>query len=527
MSLEKKKVAKVSDLKNGEMKTIELGEGKEILLSKIDDKFFAIGAHCTHYGAPLAEGFLNGDRIVCPWHHACFNAKNGDLLEPPARDSLPNFKVSVEGNNVYVELPEELPFSRMPDMVKKDTEAEKRKFVIAGAGVAGNAAAQAMREAGFKGEIIMITGENHPPYDRPNLSKEYLQGEAEPDWMPLRSDDFYKEYGIELKLKTIVNAVDVANKNLSLGNDETLKYDKLLLTTGGIPRKLNIPGSDLKNIFYLRSFDDADNIIGAANNAKKAVVIGASFIALESAFGLKKRGLDVTVAAPENLPFEKIFGEEIGSLIKKQHESEGIKFKLGNRISEFKGDSAVNKVMLKDNSEIETDLVLVGIGVKPATEFLEGINLVDDGSIMVDKHFHATQDVYAAGDIATFADPLFGSGVRIEHYRTAEQEGRIAGFNMAGKSIEFRSDPFFWTVQAGLTINYVGHVKDWDEIIIDGNVHQKEFIAYYIKDNIILAAAGINKDKDMAVIQELIRLNKMPEPEALRDHSANIHNLLD
>lgn len=526
MILQDKVIAKIKDLKNGEMKEISLGEGKSILLCKIDDKFYAHSAHCTHYGAPLADGVLNGDRIVCPWHHACFNAKNGNMIEPPARDSLPNYEVRIENENVIASLPEELEFSREPEMAEKDTKADNSTFVILGAGVSGNAAAQAMREAGFQGNIIMITRENHPPYDRPNLSKEYLQGEAQPEWMPLRSEEFYSKHGIEIMLNKNCNGINAQNKLLFFENGEKLNYDKLLITSGGEPRKLNLPGSELKNIFYLRSFTDADKIIKAAENSTNAVVIGGSFIGLEAASSLIKRGLKVTVVAPEKIPFQHIFGEEIGSLIKEQHEKAGVHFKLHSQVKGFEGNGKVQSVFLKDGSKINADLVVAGIGVKPATSFADGIELQGDGSIKVDSHFRAFKDVYAAGDIATFPHYLLGNKIRIEHYRTAEQLGRIAGFNMADRTSEYKDVPFFWTVQAGLTINYVGHTENWDEVIIDGNVHKKEFIAYYIKNNLVAAAAGCNRDKDMAVIQELMRLNKMPEPEAIRDNSADLFKLI-
>lgn len=520
------KVAEVNDLKNGEMKAFSIGNGNKILLSKIDNEFNAIAAYCTHYGAPLEEGVLNGDTIVCPWHHACFNAKSGDLLEPPARDSLPGYEVILKDKDVFVKVPDELEASRMPSMSKKD-ENDKSTYVIIGGGASGNAAAQAMREAGFKGSIKMITQEDKFPYDRPNLSKDYLQGTAEAEWMPLRSEVFYKEYGIEILFNKKVKSVDSENNSIAFDNGEEIKFDKLLIATGGTPRKLNIPGSDLNNIYYLRSFADSDEIINKAKDSKKAVVIGASFIAMESAHSLTERGLKVTVVAPEEIPFERVFGKEIGSLFKRQHEAKGVEFKLGRNVKSFEGGGNINNVVLDNDEKIQTDLVLAGIGVRPVTDFIKNLPLQKDGGLKVDEHFKVKNNIYAAGDIAEYKDWRTKELIRIEHWRTAEQHGRNAGFNIAGKNIPFKGVPFFWTVQAGITLNYVGHAKEWDETFIDGNVDSQNFICYFLNNDKIYAAAGVNKDKELAAIEALMKKDKMPSASEIKSGKIKLLDLLN
>jgi apoptosis-inducing factor 3 len=522
MSFKEITVAKVNDLKNGEMKNVSIGDGNEILLCKIDDSFFATAAHCTHYGAPLADGILSGDRIVCPWHHACFNAKTGNLEEPPARDSLTNYEVKIDGENVIVKVPGKLEGSKIPAMIKYNQE-NKNTFVVLGGGAAGNAAVQSLRENGYDGKLVMISQENRVPYDRPNLSKDYLQGTMDGEWMPLRSEDFYKDHNIELKLNHKVTNVDADRKSISFENGESLSYDKLLVATGGVSRKLNLPGSDLKNIFYLRSYDDCDKIIEAAQNSSKGVIIGASFIGMESAFSLSERKIKITVIGIESVPFENVFGKEIGNLFKKHHEEHGVEFRLQAKIKKFEGDGKVNAVVLENDEKIEADFVVVGIGVSPATGFLKGINLQQDGSIKVDERFYADKDIFVAGDVALFPDPVSGEHIRIEHWRTAEQQGRIAGANMTGKKIPFASAPFFWTVQAGLTLNYVGHAKSWDDIIIKGDVTKEDFTAYYIKDKNLVAAAGVNRDKELDIIEELFRLKKIPTEDEVK-HESFIQN---
>jgi NADPH-dependent 2,4-dienoyl-CoA reductase/sulfur reductase-like enzyme/nitrite reductase/ring-hydroxylating ferredoxin subunit len=521
-----KEIARKNDLKNGEMKSFKIDDDNNVLLCRINDEFFALGASCTHYGAPLEEGVLKGDTIICPLHHACFNAKNGNLLEPPAMDALPKYEIKIDGDSIKINVPDEFPGSRQPDMVKKDTKSDNRTFVILGAGASAYFAAQSMRENGFKGNIIMVTKENKTPYDRPNLSKDYLEGSAEPEWMPLRPDDFYSDYGIEIKQEVKIRGVDLKDKNVSFDNGESLKYDKLLIATGAIPRRLKVPGAELKNIFYLRSFRDADEILEAVKKSKSSVVIGASFIAMETAHSLTKRGIKVTVVAPEEVPFERNFGKDIGNLFKKVHEKNGTSFKLKSNIKRLIGDEKVRSVLLQSGEEIDADLVVIGIGVTPSTEFLSGIDLLNDGSIKTDPYLQVKDDVFAAGDIAAFPDFRSGNYIRVEHWRLAEQLGRVAGANMADKKIKYEGVPFFWTSQAGITLRYVGFVQDWDDIILDGNISQKSFIAYYIKNNKIMAAAGINRDKEMDAVHLLMKEQKLPEASGLKNKPFEILSLI-
>jgi apoptosis-inducing factor 3 len=521
-----KEIAKKNDLKNGEMKSFKIDDNNNVLLCRINDEFFAVGASCTHYGAPLEEGMLKNDTIICPWHHACFNAKNGNLLEPPAFDALPNYKIKIEGDSVMINVPEEIPFSRIPAMIKRDAKSDNRTFVILGAGASAYFAAQSMRENGFKGNIIMVTHENKKPYDRPNLSKDYLAGKAQPEWMPLRPDDFFEEFGIEVKQELKIKSVDLKEKFVSFDNSKNLKYDKLLIATGSVPRKLGVPGSELKNVFYLRSYDDADNIIETAKSSKKAVVIGASFIAMETAHSLTERGIKVTIVAPEEIPFERNFGKEIGNLFKKEHEKNGTTFKLKSTVKKFNGDNKVKSVVLESGEEIDANLVVIGIGVNPATHFLTGIDLLKDGSLKTDAYLQVKEDVYAAGDISTFPDFRTGNHIRIEHWRLAEQLGRVAGANMAGKKIKYEGVPFFWTAQAGMTLRYVGFAKDWNEIIVDGNIPDKKFISYFIKNNKIMAAAGMNRDKEMDAIHLLMKEQRLPDVGSLKDNSVNVLALI-
>lgn len=517
-------VAGINDIKDGEMKAFTIDDNK-ILLSKVGGKFYATGASCPHYGAPLEKGVLSGERVVCPWHHAAYNVLNGDLLEPPSRNALASFDVEVRGDDIYVTIPEKFSGSRMPEMTGQDSSGDKRTFVIIGAGAAGSSAAEALRHNGFKGRIRMLTFEDRLPYDRPNLSKEYLQGDAKEEWMPLRPEDFYEKHKIELTRKAEVIGIDKDKKEVLLKDAEAIKYDRLLITSGGKARMLDIPGMNLKNVFTLRTFDDTDEIINALDGSQRAVIIGASFIGLETAFSMLRRKLHVTVIAPESTPFEHIFGKEIGEFFKKKHEDAGTVFKLGNTAKSIEGKDKVESVILENGEKIKADLVIVGVGVKPETGFLKNLKLESDGSLAVDEYFYHGNDIYAAGDIARFPYWYSEEKIRIEHWRTSEQEGRHAGSNMVGNKEPFKSIPFFWTSQVGIQFRYVGYVREWDDIIIEGDIARGSFIAFFVKNGKVHAAAGVKYDKEIAAVEELMRKNRMPSPRELKGGSIDLIEL--
>ena len=515
MSFREVHLANTSDLSDGEMKEISVEERK-ILLARVGDNFHAVSATCPHYGGPLAEGTLCGTRVMCPWHHAAFNIVSGDLEDPPALDSLVRYDLRVDGDRLLVNLPEEAEDRRTPAMVKRDSTADPRQFVIIGGGAAGYVAAQTLREEGFRGNVVMITREDRAPYDRPNLSKDYLHGHAEPEWMPLRGDEFFKEHNIDLVLNKEVTRVDARRKTIAFESGETMEYDAVLVATGGAPVHLNIPGSDLKNVGVLRSFADADSIIETAKHARRAVVVGASFIGMEVAYSLRERGLEVTVIAPSQEPFETTLGAEIGAMFRRVHESHGVRFKLGNIVYRFEGNHKVEAVTLDNGEQIETDMVVVGVGVRPVTQFLDGVELDQAGAVVVDSRLRAADGLFAAGDIASFPDARAGQRVRIEHWRTAQQQGRTAARNMLGRNVVFDGVPFFWTHQFDVVLAYVGHATVWDEIIYRGDVASRDFLAFFVKDNRVLAVAGMNRDRELDAAEELLRLDRMPSSEQLK-----------
>ena len=512
-------VAKVNDLRDGEKRQVSVNE-TDILLVRVNGNFYAIGAYCTHYQAPLEEGVLSGNRIICPWHNAYFQIDTGNQQEPPGLDSLPCYSVRVEGEDVIVNVPQSCSKTRTRAMAVYNPEIDKRVFVILGAGAAGAHAAETLRVEGFQGRVIMVTQEAQIPYDRTWLSKDYFNGQVSKEQLPLRTPEFYQAHNIEVLLNKRVVRVDAKAKNITFADGGNLNYDALLVATGGKPRQLDVDGADLKNIFTLRIATDTEDILTAASRATQAVVIGSSFIGMETASGLTQRGVKVTVISPDSIPFKKILGEEVGQLFKQVHEENGVIFKTGRKVTRVEGNDKVEAVILDNQERIPADMVVVGIGVQPATDFLEGINLNQDKSVPVNNHLLCTaegiEDLYAAGDIARFPDWRTGEDTRVEHWRIAAQQGRVAAHNMLGKSVKFQTVPVFWTMQFDFPLRYVGHAKEWDEIIVDGDLQKREFIVFYVKENQVLATASSKRDTESAAITELMRLNKMPHPDVLR-----------
>lgn len=508
-------VAKVSDLKDGQMKQIS-ADGTDVLLVRVDGKFYAMGAFCTHYGAPLAKGALCGNHVICPWHHAWFDVTNGDFIEPPALDHLPHYDVDIKDDQVMVALPEDRSERRTPAMSSCNPEVDNRLFAILGGGAAGYMAAQTLREDGFAGRIMMITQEKKMPYDRPPLSKDYLQGETKSKDLPLRDEAFYQKYDIEVLTNKIAKEVDSKQKKISFESGDSLIYDTLLVATGGIPRKMDVPGAALKHIYVVRSFDSANTLINAVKNVKNVVVVGASFIGMEAAASLQSRGLSVTVVAPDDVPFAKTLGPDIGTFFKNLHEKHGVQFKLGTKVKAFEGNSEVANVLLESGERLEADVVLTGIGVTPATDIFKDIEPRDDGGMVTDPYLQLAPNLYAAGDIAAVPNGSTNEAFRIEHWRYALQQGRIAAHNMAGKKEPFTGVPFFWTAHFGVSLRYLGHAEKWDDIVVDGGIDQKKFISFYIKNDKITAIAGIGRDSEMAHLEQLLKENHLPTGSALR-----------
>src|SRR6516162_8028479 len=352
----------VADLTEGGMILGQVA-GEAVVLARNGGALFAIGAECTHYHGPLAEGILVADTVRCPWHHACFSLRSGEALHAPALDPVACWRVEQHEGTIYVR--EKLEPALLPALTAAD--AGPQSIVIIGGGAAGNAAAEMLRREGYAGPVTMLSADDARPYNRPNLSKDYLAGTAPEEWIPLRPPEFYAEHGIELKLGAHAAAIDAKAREVRLADGSRHHYGALLLATGATPVRLDIPGGNLPHIHYLRTLADSRALIASATTARRAVVIGASFIGLEVAASLRKRGLEVHVVAPEARPMENVLGREVGDLVRKVHEEHGVAFHLGTTPASFEPD----RVTLQSGEQLDADFVVVGIGVRPETALAE------------------------------------------------------------------------------------------------------------------------------------------------------------
>jgi NADPH-dependent 2,4-dienoyl-CoA reductase/sulfur reductase-like enzyme/nitrite reductase/ring-hydroxylating ferredoxin subunit len=461
--------------------------GEAILVARRGDAYFAIGATCTHYGGPLAEGLVAGDTVRCPWHHACFSLRTGEALRAPALDPVSSWKVETSGGKLFVR--EKLPESKRLAVSAKAPE----NVIIVGGGAAGNAAAEMLRREGYSGGVTIISADDAVPYDRPNLSKDFLAGSASEEWIPLRSMDFYREHQIELLLNTRVAAIDPQKKSVQLADGSNRKFDALLLATGAEPVKLKIPGEDSAQVCYLRSLSDCRAIIGKLAKARRVVLVGASFIAMEVAACLIHRKLRVHVVAPEAVPMERVLGPQVGEHLRRLHERNGVVFHLQQSVAAIDE----RKVVLKDGNAIEADLVVIGIGVRPLIDLAERAGIKTDKGVLVNEYLETSiPQIYAAGDIARWPDPLTGDHIRVEHWVVAERQGQTAARNMLGRRERFDMAPFFWTTQYDFTLNYVGHAETWDRLDLDGSIEEHDCKLSFRRAGKLLAVATIGRDRE-------------------------------
>ena len=460
--------------------------GEAILVTRRGDAYVAIGASCTHYGGPLAEGLIAGDTVRCPWHHACFSLRTGEALRAPALDPVSHWKVETSGGKLSVR--EKQPEKKRPAVSAKAPE----NVIIVGGGAAGNAVAEMLRRDGYSGGVTMISADDATPYDRPNLSKDFLAGTANEEWIPLRSMDFYREHQIELLLNTRVAAIDPRKKSVQLADGSNRKFDALLLATGAEPVKLKIPGADSPQVSYLRSLSDCRAIIGKAAKAGRVVLVGASFIAMEVAASLILRKLQVHVVAPEAVPMERVLGPQVGEHLRRLHERNGVVFHLQQSVVTIDERGFV----LKDGNAVEADLVVIGIGVRPLIDLAER-GIKTDKGVLVNEYLESSiPQIYAAGDIARWPDPLTGDHIRVEHWVVAERQGQTAARNMLGRRERFDRVPFFWTTQYDFTLNYVGHAETWDKLDLDGSIEEHDCKLSFRRGGKTLAVATIGRDRE-------------------------------
>ena len=477
-----------STLTDGGMILGRVGD-QEVVLARSGTELFAIRAHCSHYRGPLVKGLVVGDTVRCPWHHACFSLRTGEALRAPALDPIACWRVEREGDRIFVreKLPEAPPAA--PSVPARQWPSS---IVIVGGGAAGVAAAEMLRRQGYDNPLTLISADADPPVDRPNLSKDFLAGEAQDDWIPLWPNDFYVEKRIELVLGRRVVSIDPAQRTVHLDDGSDRPYGSLLLATGADPVRLTIAGATDGQVHYLRSFADSRILVERAATARKVVVIGASFIGLEVAASLRARGLSVDVVAPESTPLERVMGVEVGRFVRSLHEAQGVTFHLGQTVARVDG----REVTLSGGGRLDCDFLVAGVGVKPMSAIAEQAGLAMDRGIAVNEYLETSAPgIFAAGDVARWPDAHTGERIRVEHWVVAERQGQVAARNLLGGRERFDAVPFFWSRHYDVRINYIGHAERWDEVVIDGSLEALDCSVEYRRGGRTLAIATIGRDR--------------------------------
>jgi apoptosis-inducing factor 3 len=476
------------DVGDGDIVAGRVGD-EEVLIARQGLEIFAISARCTHYHGPLAEGLLVGNTIRCPWHHACFSLRTGEPVRAPALDPVACWRIERQGDMLFVR--QKLEAAPKP-LSSPDRSRWPESVVIIGGGAAGLAAADVLRREGYDRPISILSDDDSPPCDRPNLSKDYLAGTAQEDWIPLRAPEFYADRKIELLLNTRVTGLDVRACQVQVEPGRTYRYGALLIATGADPVGLVVPGADRPHVRYLRTFADSRAIVSGVSTAEQVVVIGASFIGLEVAASLRTRGVNVSVVAPESRPMERILGPEVGRFIQTLHESHGVRFHFGRTVASIDASS----VLLDDQTSLDAQLVVVGIGVRPSLALAQQAALSIDRGIAVNEYLETSASgVFAAGDVARWPDPHSGDRIRVEHWVLAERQGQTAARNILGNRERFDAVPFFWSQHYDIPINYVGHAESWDAVEIDGKLENHDCMVTYRRGGRRLAVATIFRDR--------------------------------
>ena len=506
------KVMSLSDLPELEPKKVSVKE-TDIVIIKKGEQVYALEATCPHSGAPLEKGAICEGKLVCPWHKSVFDFE-GRLHEPPSLRFLKHYPVKIEQDTLWID---PTPVSIDPPPVAKPDGQDP--LVVLGSGAGGSAAIKALREKGYTGRLIVIEREKQAPYDRTTLSKFVPQGDMSLDDVPsLLDEDFYQKQKIE-RITGNVEELRTKEHRLRLEDGTVIAYRRLLLASGGTPQRPDLPGKALLGVEVLRSWEQAGTLMATVEKTQRLVIIGNSFIGMEVAAAFRKQDFDITVIAEHPLPFEKQFGTELATFFRRRHEQKGVKFVDGKPAS-FDGERHVTAVVLQDGRRIDADVVLLATGVVPATGFIHDLPLNKDGSLTVDQSMSVGQDIFAIGDIATF--PLNGKPTRIEHWRVAQQHGRVAAGVMAGNDEVYDSVPFFWTQHYGVRYEYLGHAEKWDSIEIIGSPDKDDFVALFGLDDQLAAVVATGRMRTTGTL-----LIKMGEGLTLRDARRIVNEVVE
>jgi apoptosis-inducing factor 3 len=510
-------VARAADLQPGQMRVVEISNQKVLLLHTTDGHWGAYDPVCPHAGGPLEKGALCGTHLICPWHKGCFSTTDGAVLEPPSLESLRPYFLEISGNEIRIDPDRTTLKKDVPDRGKINTKSNQT-FVILGAGAAGAAAVRELRALGFAGRLVMISREKRPPYDRTLLSKMYLSGQVDSSQLPLQPESLLSDCEVEFMVAEI-DCVDSTKQTIGFKCDiPALHYDELLVATGGEPKPLPLPHSNSQP-FVLRNVEDADRLIAAAKQAKTAIIVGASFISMEVASAFRERGLAVTIVSRERIPLIKQLGAEMGQLVLEKLVKNGVRFLPQADVLAISNDRSASNVRLKDGQELKADLVVSGIGIEPATAFLKDVPRNEDQSLSVDAFMRVSgvDSMYAAGDVSNF--PLPGSNnrrARIEHWRVAQQQAKIAAANMMGLERAYEKVPYFWTYHCGVRYEFFGGIPAHRKLVIEGDLEEPKFVAAYVADGRCNAFFAANRESETASLLDYMQREGSPSLETFK-----------
>uniref|UniRef100_A0A671YAX1 AIF family member 3 n=1 Tax=Sparus aurata TaxID=8175 RepID=A0A671YAX1_SPAAU len=481
-------VCHVKDLENGQMREVDLGSGRALLI-KEHGEFSAMAHKCPHYGAPLVKGVLSKGHVRCPWHGACFNIATGDIEDFPGLDSLPTFQVTLP-----------LPPPRRCRLLNTFSALSCPAALVC---------AETLRQEGFTDRIVMCTMDRHPPYDRPKLSKVCTQ-----TLLRLRSMEFLQDHDIELFTEKEVVAIDVKTRSVTFEDGLRMEYRKLFIATGSKPKPMTYKGKDVRNVFHLQTPEDANSVARLANN-KNAVIVGTSFVGMEVAAALTDKAHSVSVIGIETVPFKKALGEKVGKAIMKLFEVNRVKFYMLNELRPGHFVFPVlqlKEVVLKSGKVLRADVCVIGAGSVPATGFLKqsGIHMDSKGFITVNKMMQTNADgVFAGGDVVIFPfPPRNNKKVNIPHWQMAHVHGRVAALSMMGRATEIKTVPYFWSAMFGKTIRYAGYGDGFDDVIIQGDLDELRFVAFYTRSEEVVAVASMNYDPIVSRVAEVLGSGK-------------------
>jgi len=404
--------------------------------------------------------------------------------------------------------------------------SEPRTFVVVGAGLAAASAVSTLRDKGFDGRLVVIGDEPSLPYERPPLSKEYLRGESDFDAALVRPAAWYRENDVDLRLGGRVDAIDVAARSVTLAEGEEVPFHTLLLATGGRNRPVPFAGADLEGVLQLRRVEDADRIREAASGGARVVIVGAGFIGLEVAASLRSLGAGVDVVEVFGRPLERVLGTEVGAVFQAVHSDHGVVFHMSEHVERLEGDGRVERLVTSEGTTIHCDVAVVGIGIQPNVELAAAAGLDVDNGVLVDERLATSAPaVFAAGDVANHAHPLFGRRIRVEHYDNAIKQGVLAARSMLGGTEPFADPHWFWSDQYDQDLQYVGFADRWDEIIVRGSLEDRSFVAFYVRDGVVDGVGGLGRGREVRRARDLVRARRPVDPAQLRDEDVDLKTL--